>query len=51
MTISQRIQEHEDFLLSSAGNKPLSLFNGEKIDHYWSSIDELMNHYRPSIYD
>jgi len=27
MTISQEIQEHEESLLSSAGNKPLSLFS------------------------
>jgi len=33
MTISQRIQEHEESLLSSAGNKPLSNYNAQANIH------------------
>jgi hypothetical protein len=33
MTISQRIQEHQESLLSSAGNKPLSNYNAQANIH------------------
>ena len=43
MSISQRKQEHEESLLSSAGNKPLCFKNGGRS---WIFEEELQTQYK-----
>ena len=44
MTISQRIQEHEESPLSSAGNKPLSKNPGNRSQTVWGSGRTMYDH-------